>query len=134
MARIYFKNFQSLDSMAGMLSVAFALNGTSDPNLVYGRGVATVVRTGVGKFTVTLGDTYPVMRGVNATPNIGTTAPGVYSIEISASSAPGPSNSFAVQLYAAGVAADVNTGTGFVISCLIPFSVYQSDAYSQPNA
>lgn len=131
---ISFRNFQSLDSNAGLLWFSFALDGTNDPSVIYGRGVTSVVRNGVGNFTVTLNATYPVIRGVVATPNLGTTASADYTVTVLNGGFDGSVSSFDVQLNLAGVAADVATGAGFTIVCIVPYSTYLMDQVAVDNS
>lgn len=68
-ARSFVQLLGAADPGVVLLGVSFAPNGTNpvDQTSIRGRGVASVSRTDVGTFTVTLADQYPVLLSCTAT-------------------------------------------------------------------
>ena len=67
-ARSFVQLLGAADPGVVVLGVSFAPNGTSavDQASIRGRGVASVARTNVGLFTVTLADVYPTLLSCTA--------------------------------------------------------------------
>lgn len=73
-ARSFVQLLGAADPGVVVLGVSFAPNGTSavDQASIRGRGVASVARTNVGLFTVTLADVYPTLLSCTATLQLAT--------------------------------------------------------------
>lgn len=80
MANRMFNQFQgSLEKGLVQLFAEVSIDGSGAPTLVRGKGVASVVKTATGVYTVTLQDSYIRTLGVAATWKLnGQTPPGAY--------------------------------------------------------
>ena len=68
-ARSFVQLLGAADPGVVLLGISFAPNGNGavDQTSIRGRGVASVARTNVGLFTVTLSDQYPTLLSATAT-------------------------------------------------------------------
>jgi|TARA_R100000049_G_C1903620_1_gene52926 hypothetical protein len=74
MAEKIFFDAQSLQPELKIMAGSFTMNGTSDPTTTTGTGF-TVTRTGVGKWLVTFGDSYPGILSVMCSFELDSEAP-----------------------------------------------------------